>query len=180
MVDLKKDEYLKVLDFLQHGRGGSGDEPVAQGIGTTNYSLLEVVMREEHHPKGGEELYIGDGDRDKVKYIKDRISYEELTNTAQTELKYVVKSIVKDQEDKFVEFLNDAAPLTPRRHAYELLPGVGQKNMRRMVDIRDEQEFESFEDFNNRIEGLTEIEDLLSKRLLNEIKGETKRNLFVD
>lgn len=177
---MKKDEYLKVLDFLQHGRGTSEDEPVVQGIGKTNYSLLEVVMREDYHPKGGEELYIGDGDREKVKYIKERVGYDDLTNTAQTELKYVVKSIVKEQEDDFVEFLNEATPITPRRHAYELLPGIGQKNMRRMVDERDEDDFDSYEDFNKRIEGLTDIQDLLAQRLLEEIKDETKRNLFVD
>ncbi len=177
---MEKDEYLKVLDFLEHGRSNQRDEPVAQGIGTNNYTLLEVVMRDGFHPKGGETLYIGEGDREKVQYIKDRISFNELTNTAQTELKYVVKSIVTEQEDKFVDFLNNATPITPRRHAYELLPGVGEKNMQRMVDEKEDEEFESYEDFNERVEGMSDIQGLISERIVKELKGDTNRYLFVE
>jgi predicted nucleic acid-binding OB-fold protein len=51
-----KDEYIMVLEFLEHGHSDGRDDRVAQGIGKDNYSLLEVVMREDERPKGGEEL----------------------------------------------------------------------------------------------------------------------------
>ncbi|MFB6245856.1 MAG: DUF655 domain-containing protein [Candidatus Nanohaloarchaea archaeon] len=173
-----KDEYLKVLDFLEHGRSDGKNEPTAQGIGTKNFNLLEVVMREDEHPKGGEDLYIGEGDREEVKYIKGRISYDELTASARSELKYVLDAIVSEQEDRFVEFFNEATPVTPRRHAFELLPGVGNKLMQSMLDAREESEFESFEDLDERVSAVPDPKQLVTDRIMNELKGEAKQKLF--
>lgn len=173
-----KDEYLKVLDFLEHGRSGEKDEPAAQGIGTENFNLLEVVMRDDEHPKGGEELYIGEGDREKVKYIKGRLDHEDLTATARSELKYVIDAIIDEQEDEFVDFFNEATPVTPRRHAFELLPGIGSKHMQRLLDEREEGDFESFEDIRERISSLPEPKKLIRERIIEELEGETKKRLF--
>ncbi len=175
----EKDDTIKVLDFLRHGRTGQKDEPVAQGIGTENFNLLEVVMREDERPKGGEELYIGEGERDKVKYIKDRIDYEDLTGNAKKELEYVLRALVADNEEKFVEFFNNATPVTPRRHAFELLPGVGTKHMEKLLEEREKDEFESFEDIKERVKTMPEPEKLIVNRLLEELKGEAKRKLFL-
>ncbi|MFB6199235.1 MAG: DUF655 domain-containing protein [Candidatus Nanohaloarchaea archaeon] len=173
-----KDENLKVLDFLEHGRADEKDEPVAQGIGTENYTLLEVVMREDQRPKGGEELYIGEGDRPKVKYIKQKLDFDQLTGTAQSELKYVLDALITEKEDEFVDFFNNATPVTPRRHAFELLPGVGSKHMQNLLDEREKQEFQSFEDIKERVSSLPEPKKLVKDRIMNELKGETKRKLF--
>lgn len=173
-----KDEYIKVLDFLQHGRSGEKDEPAAQGIGTENFNLLEVVMRDEERPKGGEELYIGEGERDRVKYIKGRLEYDDLTGNARSELKYVLQAMIDEQEDRFVEFFNEATPVTPRRHAFELLPGVGTKHMQKLIDEREEGEFKSFEDIDERVSSLPDPKGLIIDRIVQELKGESKRKLF--
>ncbi|MFB6204097.1 MAG: DUF655 domain-containing protein [Candidatus Nanohaloarchaea archaeon] len=175
----KKDDNIKVLDFLRHGRAGQKDEPVAQGIGTEYYNLLEVVMREEEQPKGGEELYIGEGERDRVKYIKDKVSYDDLTGNARSELKYVLDELVKENEDQFVEFFNNATPVTPRRHAFELLPGIGSKHMQKLLDEREKGDFESFEDVKDRVPSMPDPVKAFRKRIIQELEGETKRNLFV-
>lgn len=174
-----KDEYIKVLDFLQHGRSGEKDEPAAQGIGTENFNLLEVVMRDEERPKGGEELYIGEGERDRVKYIKGRLEYDDLTGNARSELKYVLQAMIDEQEDRFVEFFNEATPITPRRHAFELLPGVGTKHMQKLIDEREEGEFKSFEDIDERVSSLPDPKSLVIDRIVQELKGESKRKLFI-
>jgi len=174
----QKDENIKVLDYLEHGRSGEKDEPAAQGIGTENFNLLEVVMREGFHPKGGEELYIGEGDREKVKYIKGRLDYDDLTGSARSELKYVLKALVQEKEDTFVEFFNQATPVTPRRHAFELLPGVGTKHMNKLIDEREKGDFESFEDIEERVSSLPDPEQLVIDRIIDELKGETKKRLF--
>jgi putative nucleotide binding protein len=174
-----KDEYVKVLDFLEHGHGNDKDERVVQGIGTDNYTLLEVVMREDERPKGGEELYIGEGDREKVQFIKRRIDFDDLTGNAQKELKYVLQELVNEKEDEFVEFFNEATPVTPRRHAFELLPGIGTKHMQALLDERQSDEFESFDDIKERVPSLPDPEKAVRKRIMNELKGETKNRLFV-
>jgi putative nucleotide binding protein len=174
-----KDEYVKVLDFLEHGKNDEREERVAQTIGTEHYTLLEVVMRDDVRPKGGEELYIGEGDREKVEFIKDRIKYSDLTGNAKNELKYVLDAMIKENEDEFVEFLNEATPVTPRRHAFELLPGIGNKHMQKLLDEREEDEFESFEDINDRVPSMPDVQETIRKRIVQEIKGEDiKTRLF--
>ncbi|MFB6145305.1 MAG: DUF655 domain-containing protein [Candidatus Nanohaloarchaea archaeon] len=174
-----KDEYIKVLDFLRRGRPGEKDEPVAQGIGTENFNLLEVVMRDDQEPKGGEELYIGEGERDKVKYIKGRLSYDGLTGNAKAELKYVLQALVKEKEDDFVDFFNNATPVTPRRHAFELLPGVGSKHMQKLLDEREQGDFKSFDDIRERVSSLPDPEKLIVDRIQQELKGDAKKKLFI-
>lgn len=175
-----KDEYIKVLDFLQHGRSNDPDDNVAQGIGTDHFTLLEVVMRDDERPKGGEEIYIGEGERDKVKFIKQRIEYDDLTGNAQKELKYVLKEILKEKEDEYVEFFNKATPVTPRRHAFELLPGIGKKHMNAILEEREKEEFESLEDLDERVSSIPDPLNTISKRITKEIKGETKNKLFTN
>jgi Predicted RNA-binding protein len=169
-----------VLEFLEHGHSDGRDDRVAQGIGKDNYSLLEVVMREDERPKGGEELYIGDGDRDKVEFIKRRIGYDELTGNAQKELKYVLQELITQKEDEFVDFYNEATPVTPRRHAFELLPGIGTKHMQALLDEREKEEFESFENIKERVPSVPDPQKTVNDRILEELKGETKNKLFVD
>lgn len=171
-----KDEYVKVLDFLEHGKSNEREERVAQTIGTEHYTLLEVVMREDKRPKGGEELYIGEGDRDKVEFIKSRINYDDLTGNAKNELKYVLDAMINENEGKFVDFFNEATPVTPRRHAFELLPGIGSKHMQKLLDERDEEEFESFEDINDRVPSMPNAKETVRKRIIQELKGEDIRN----
>lgn len=175
-----KDEYILVLDFLEHGHSGEKDDRVAQGIGKDNYTLLEVVMREDKRPKGGEELYIGDGDRDKVQFIKRRIEYDSLTGNAQKELKYVLQELINQKEEEFVEFFNEATPVTPRRHAFELLPGIGTKHMQTLLDEREKEEFEDFEDIEERVPSIPDPQKAVNDRILDELKGETKNKLFVN
>lgn len=175
-----KDEYIKVLDFLEHGRSGEKDEPSAQGIGTENFNLLEVVMREGERPKGGEELYIGEGERERVKYIKARLEFDDLTGSARSELKYVLDALVKQKEDEFVKFFNKATPVTPRRHAFELLPGIGNKHLQKLLDEREEKEFESFEDINERVSSLPAPEKLIKDRIMEELEGDVKKKLFLN
>ncbi len=175
-----KDEYVLVLDFLEHGHSGEKDDRVAQGIGKDNYTLLEVVMREDKRPKGGEELYIGEGDREKVQFIKRRIEYDDLTGNAQKELKYVLQELIGQKEDEFVEFFNNATPVTPRRHAFELLPGIGTKHMQTILDEREKEDFEDFEDIKERVPSIPDPEKAINDRILEELKGETKNKLFVN
>ncbi len=174
-----KDEHAIVLDFLEHGRPGGPSKPVAQVIGTENFNLLEVVPREDIRMSAGDEVYIGDGDRDQVRYIKGKITTHELTQTAQSELEYVLEELVEENEDKFVDFFNEAEPITPRQHALELLPSIGEKHMWQILDEREDNgEFESLDDVQDRVELLPDPRGILVKRLQKELSGDEKHYLF--
>ena len=174
-----KDDHAIVLDFLQHGKPSGKDEPLAQVMGKENFNLLEVVARDGEHLKAGDEVYIGDGERDEVKYIRGKIKKKELTGNAESELEYVLDDLIEANEDKFVEFFNNAQPITTRQHSLELLPSVGKKHMWQIIDARDQEEFESFEDIKERVKLLPDPKKILLKRIKKELQGGQKRYLFV-
>ena len=69
---------------------------------------------------------------------------KKLTKTAESELKFVIEKLVKDNQAKFVEFFNKAQPLTTRMHQIELLPGLGKKHMWEIIEERKVKPFKDF------------------------------------
>jgi putative nucleotide binding protein len=103
-----------------------------------------------------------------------------LTRTARSELEFVIKDLVKKNEKRFIDFFNNARPLSTRMHQIELLPGVGKKHMWEIINAREEKPFESFEDLKKRVKLIPDPEKLIIKRILEEMEGEEKHRLFVD
>jgi len=106
------------------------------------------------------------------------LTYDRISSSAQTELPGVVEKIVTENEKRFVDYLNNAQPLTPRIHALELIPGIGKTYMRLMLEEREKKKFDNFADLQERI-GFKEPIKQISKRIMEEITGETRMNLFV-
>jgi putative nucleotide binding protein len=180
VVVLVKDESLIVLDFLARGHATSRKgEPTVQGIGKKYFNLLEVVTREGQTSKVGDELYIGEGERDKVKYIKGRIKYDQLTNFAKSELEHIIDDLIEDNEERFVNFFNIAGPVSTRLHTLELLQGVGKKHMWAIIKERKNKKFESFADLKKRVEMLPDPKKMVKKRIIEELKETDRYKLFV-
>jgi len=60
----------------------------------------------------------------------------------------------------------------------ELIPGIGKTYMKVMLEEREKQKFENFEDLQKRV-GLKEPIKQITKRVIEEITGESRMNLFV-
>jgi len=175
-----KDEFVIVLEFLPRGRPDSRKaEPLAQTIGRDHLSILEVVLKPDVVVKTGDLLYIGEDKREKVKYIKGRIKYSDLTNFAKKELEYVIDKIIDNNEKKYVDFFNKAGPITTRLHSLELLPGIGKKHMWEILKERRIKPFESFDDIKNRVEMLPDPKRIIKKRIIEELKETDRHRLFV-
>lgn len=180
-----KEDYAIVLDFLKNGypfdkRPSHKKTPIAQAIGKTHFTLLELVPKPDVFLQPLEEVYIGEGKRDKVHHISGKLPMSKLTGTAGSELKFVVKDLVKKNEDKFIEFFNKSSPLSTRMHQLELLPGVGKKHMWEIIDARRDKDFESFDDIKKRVKLMPDPETVVIKRVLSELQGKEKYRLFVD
>ena len=180
-----KEETAIVLDFLPNGY--SYDDrplymktPIAQAIGKEHFVLLELVPKKGIHLQPFEEVYIGDGKRDKIHHIVGKMAMAKLTATAKSELEFVIKDIVKKNEKKFVEFFNKAQPLSTRMHQLELLPGLGKKHMWQIIEARQEKPFEGFSDLKNRVKLMPDPEKTIIKRILQELEGTEKHKIFVD
>jgi putative nucleotide binding protein len=87
--------------------------------------------------------------------------------------------IVVDKEENFVNFFNAARAITIRKHSFELIPGVGKKHLRELLDERDEKAFESFEDIEKRCPFLGNPAKAIVKRIIQEMNNQEDFKLFV-
>lgn len=180
-----KEEKAIVLDFLQNGypndpRPSHKKTPIVQALGLEHFTLLELVPKKDVFLQPLAEIYIGEGKRDQIHHIIGKITLEKLTGTARSEIEFVIKDIVKKNEKKLVEFFNQAQPLTTRMHQLELLPGLGKKHMWEILEERRVKPFESFEDLKNRVKLMPDPEKIILKRIMLELEGTEKHNIFVD
>jgi len=179
-----KEENAIILDFLPNGypfdtRAMHRKSSIAIALGKSHFTLLEIVPKKGVTLQPGEEIYIGEGKRDKVHHIVGRIPINKLTETAKGEMEFVVKELVENNKNQFLDFFNKAGAISTRRHQIELLPGIGKKHMWEILEKRQEKPFESFEDLKSRVKLLPDPEKAVVKRILMEIKGEDKYRIFI-
>jgi len=177
----KYEEYAYVLDFTPRGksitvRGREG--VIIQAIGEERLTLLELLGVQNVNVEIGERLYIGREGRDKVASVLGRLEYNDVSQTSKNELPIIVEKIVVANEKRFVEYINMSQPITPRIHALELIPGIGKTYMMTIIKERDKKKFENFADLQSRV-GLREPSKLVTKRIIEEIMGQARMNLFV-
>ena len=164
-----------VLDYLPHGhpdddRPQYQKPPLAQAVGVEDFRLFEVTLEED--------VSVGVGDRidaDRSNDIVSRLQeldYEDLSRASHSELEHAVRAIVEDDERRFVDFYNDAQPITLRLHQLNLLPGIGKKLRNNILEERKRKPYESFEDLEDRVSGLHNPKEVLIERIVEEIRAE--------
>jgi len=177
---MAKEENAIILDFLPYGYVMEKKMmPIAQAIGTSGFTLLQLVPRRGEKFEVGETAYIGDGKREKVQYILGRCPREKLTETAKIQLEEFIAKSVKEDEEKFVKFFNEAQAINTRLHQFELLPGLGKKHTKAILEARDEKPFESFEDIKTRVHNMPSPEKVVEKRIMEELTEIQRHNLFI-
>ena len=173
-----------VLDFLPQGKADDPRpihlrEQLAQVLGDTFFTLLEVVPKEGVTLTPHERVAIGKEQRDKVDRVKHRVSYTELSAAAKAELPSAVEKLINESPDRFLDFFNRAPPITTRFHQLELLPGIGKKLMWAIIEERKKGPFESFQDLEKRVKGLPDAKKMIAKRVVMELEGMDKYRAFV-
>ena len=128
----KYEEHAYVLDFKSRGksitvRGRTG--VIVNAIGEERLALLEILGVENSTFDVGERIYIGKEGRTKVKSVLGKIDYTKMSILTQNEIPRIIELIVTKNEKRFVDYLNNAQPITPRIHALELIPGIGKTYM---------------------------------------------------
>ena len=175
------EEYAYVLDFVERGKSSTvrGREGIIlTALGEDRLTLLEVLGVENSTFDVGERIYIGKQGRTKVQSVLGKLEYAKISQTAQSEISGVVQKIVTQNEKRFIDYLNNSQPLTPRIHALELIPGIGKTYMKIMLEEREKRKFESFDDLQRRV-GLKDPIKHIAKRIMEEITGEARMNIFV-
>jgi putative nucleotide binding protein len=177
----KYEEYAYVLDYTQRGKSATvrGREGlIVQGIGEEHLTLLELLGVQNINFEVGERVYIGREGRDKVISVLGRLDYDYISQSAKNDLPGIVEKIVLQNETRFIDHINNAQPVTPRIHALELIPGIGKTYMLTIIREREKRNFDSFADLQTRV-GLRDPAKLIVKRIVDEIAGQARMNLFV-
>lgn len=177
-VVIMREEKCIILDFLPTGYPERRHaESIAQAIGF-NFTLLELVPKEGVTLKPDEEVYVGEGQRDKVKTVKGVLPPQRMTTFSKSILPTVVDKLVNAEEARFVYFFNNAGIITPRMHKLELIPGVGKKHVQDLIVERRKKPFESFADLLTRVRLFPDPHKSVVRRVLQELEGDEKYYIF--
>ncbi len=179
----EKEEHAIILDFLPHGypfdmRPMHQKTSIAQAIGKEHFTLLELIPKKGEFLQPHALVYIGEGKRDKIHHIGGKLLLSKLTQTAKSEVEVIIEQLVKENEQRFVEFFNKAEPLNTRMHQMELLPGIGKRHTEELVNRRSEKPFESFEDIKKRVKLIPNPEKVVMKRIFLELGNGDKHKIF--
>jgi len=177
MSDDERDESVGeptgvVLDVLPHGRTEDDrpqyqKDPLAYALDSEEFALYELVLSESSGVSIGDAISVTD-----APFVErvNRIEYDDLPSGARSELDYVIEDVVEADERRFVDFYNDAQPITLRLHQLNLLPGIGKKLRNDILDERKRKPFESFAELEDRIGGLHNPQEVLVERIIEELR----------
>ena len=104
-----------------------------------------------------------------------------MSNSARQDIPLIVQLFVEENSDHFItKFFNAAGFLSLKQHAFELLPGVGNKKALQMVNERDllDMGFNNLESLNQSCN--IDAAELLSKRFIMEIEDRSIEPRLID
>lgn len=145
---LKKDIQFKQTD-------------VVHCIGISNFYLLEIITDKPF--KLQDKISTED-------LMVRRINYNRLSENGKRELEKAIETIVLEDENKFVQFFNNAKPIGLRRHQLDLLPMIGVKHRMAILKHLKKQKFTSFEDI-SKIEMMPDPIKVIVNRIIDEVIG---------
>ncbi|WP_418280416.1 DUF655 domain-containing protein [Halorubrum sp. DTA98] len=172
-----------LLDVLPNGRPDDDrpnyqKSPIAYGLETDSFLLYELALSDEADLAVSDRIPLDDND-DVTRYRA--VEFDDLTRNAAAEIEYAVSDIVDAEERRFVDFYNEAGPMTLRLHQLNLLPGIGKKLRNNVLDERKRGPFESFEALSDRVSGLHRPREVIVERIVEEIReDDLKYQTFVD
>ena len=181
MQQKKYETVAYVLDFKLNSesitiRGKRGT--IIQAIGKDYFMLLELLGVPNTSFVILEKVNVSKDKRDKILSVLGRLRYEDLSPIAKNSLPQAVEAIVRENEQRFVNFFNAAMPVTPRLNSLELIPGIGKTLMNLIIKEKEKKPFTSFKDIEERV-GLKDPAKKIAERILEELKGKEQIYIFV-
>jgi len=137
---------------------------LANIIGLEKFALITLELKEKANLKPQDKILIKD--KNIVKKVKGQISYDELSKDEKNELEKAVHSIIIRNENKYVKFFNKQSKESTKLH---FLEGISRKSGSKILNEKENGDFESFEDINKRVSFIKDSENLIAKRVLYEI-----------
>jgi len=180
-VKERMEKVAYVLDYMRQGNpldkhAQHKNRPVLQLVGEDYFMLIEASPISDNIDFQIEQRVELTESPIRVDF---HITYDDLTSMAKDELPKVIRKIVTEEKSSiFVDFFNKAEPLTLKLHALELLPNIGKKTLRIILEERKKQPFVDFKDIETRV-GIKDVPGIIVERIIKEIQGGEKYYLFV-
>jgi putative nucleotide binding protein len=175
------EEEVIVLDVLPYGDPIRGiRSPLIQTIGVSRFLLIELrsLIHQAPSLKPLDLVSLSSSLDGKILAFGRYLAYEDLTATAKSTLPDAIALIVKSQEKRFVNFFNNAQPLSKKAHTLELLKGIGKKTLWTILEERRKKPFESYDDIKKRVD--IDPVKLIVERILDELRNPQTIYLFVN
>jgi len=108
---------------------------LAYAVSVDRFTLYELNLSEDADISILDRVKIRPDFEEGIKRGRE-VDYGDLSDGARSELDYVVEDIVDEDEQRFVDFYNEAQPISLRLHQLNLLPGIGDKLRDNILDER--------------------------------------------
>ncbi|WP_148680457.1 DUF655 domain-containing protein [Halovivax ruber] len=175
--DESTERHAVVLDYLAHGHSTGGRRqydrsPTGYALDVDDFGLYEVAFDEDERLTIGTRVVIEPPEARTVVEDAWPVEYDALSSGAHSELEYVIQDLIDENEERFVDFYNEAQPITLRLHQLNLLPGIGKKLRNAILEERKRKPFESFDELSERVSGLHDPDEILVERILEELRDD--------
>ena len=85
----------------------------------------------------------------------------------------------EENEKRFIEFYNNSGPISLRAHQLELLPGIGKRHTREILEEREKEPFTDFKNIKERVSSVPDPKKAIIERILFELEEGDRYKLFV-
>jgi putative nucleotide binding protein len=161
-----KEEWVRVLTERPPDRDEEESRYI-QVVGESRFTLLELAPAVDADRSPGDRVAVESEDSIGV---YRRLTYRTLTQAAQDRLEATIEEVITANEQRFIDFYNNAQPIGLRKHQLDVLAGIGDTRRERIIGERRRGPFADFADLEARIDSLHEPQTLLVERVLTELE----------
>lgn len=126
-------------------------------------------------------VYIGTdaAKREHIGRVLGMTNLSRVANHVKADLPLVIQIFIEENQKHFIDtFFNRAGNLSRKQHAFELLPGVGNKKAMQMIEARGSSGFENLASLNETCS--IDAADLLAKRFHTEMDDRNIQPRLID
>lgn len=127
-----QEEWVRILAERPPDRDEEESRYV-QAVGESGFMLLELVAAEDADLPPDDRLAV---EADALNSVARRLTYNTLTQAAQDRLERTIAGIIADNEQRFINWYNNAQPIGLRKHQLDVLPDIGDKRREAIIDER--------------------------------------------
>jgi putative nucleotide binding protein len=133
-----------------------------QTVGESRFALLELALAYSADLSPDDRVAIESEDS---LGVHRRLTYQTLAQAAQDRLEKTIGDIITANEQRFIDFYNNAQPIGLRKHQLDVLAGIGDTRREAIIDERRREPFADSVDLEARVDSLPDPQTLLVERV---------------